>query len=232
MTYSILGSFSKAVPDAVAINFAPSSGVNCSDTCKVKQAGCYARNTEARKPSIHVSLERKARDQGGYLRKLTKPHTLVKLHHAPWIRFSVFGSVPPATRLTETDRKHLTMLAGFCDPEKTHLPVETLAKVRTYQELGFAPRLSLGPNPATRRIRNMVKLGIPISLIVDPMHQKPGWTEQAKILAKQTARKLRKIYQGKILVCPAIIGSAKCGECKACNGLPGSPNIIIYPKHI
>lgn len=231
MTYSILGSFSKAVPDAVAINFAPSSGVNCSDTCKVKHQGCYARNTETRKPSIHVSLERKAQDQTGYLHNLTKPHTLIKLHHAPWIRFSVFGSVPPAARLTETDRKHLIMLAGFCDPETTHLPVETLAKVRTYQKLGFFPRLSLGPNPSTRRIRNMLKLGIPISLIVDPMHQAPGWTDHAKTLAKLTARKLRKIYQKKILVCPAIIGSAKCGQCKACNGLPSSPNIIIYPKH-
>jgi hypothetical protein len=236
MRYSIFGTFHKGKPGALAVNFSPSAADNCSVTCTLRKLGlCYSEAVEAYRPSVLRNLQAKAKDLTGYLKKLTHFDNLTKMMMAPWVRFSSFGSVPPASRLTQPQRSMLTRIAQALDPHRTHLPVETVAKWRTYRRLGFFPRLSLGVNPSARRIRHYLTHNIPVALTVSPGNPEalePGWTLASKIQARQVARKLRKRFPGKtIKACPAVLGSAKCGDCCLCEGTEKGADLIIYPLH-
>jgi hypothetical protein len=244
---TILGSFSKALPGAVAINFSQSASTWCSDLCQHKRASCYAKNNEARKPSLQANLSWKQDNQLEYLRAIIEsPTHTARIRTAPWVRLSAFGTVPPSevlqasAPLTKAFRKLAKLLSPLA--ARVHFPVETADKFNAYRALGFHPRLSLQTQDPDE-IADAVRAGIPVSLAVgDPSDKAPRWTLRNKERARSFARKLRALLPGKrVTVCPAILGRAKCGDCTACadpdiagsKGLKGSKgsHVVIYPLH-
>jgi hypothetical protein len=223
-----IGTFSKGVTGAVTLNFAPSGGKYCSDTCPLKGNGCYAQHVEKMKPSVKLSNERKARVLSNTLAEM-----LARLDTAaPWIRLSAFGSVPSATQLTEKQTELFRQLGEKLAPvsERVHFPVETASKYKLYTRLGFFPRLSLGNNPSSKRLCRAMHADEQISLVADTGDRKLGWTKRQIDYARALRRKLQKRFPAKtVKVCPAVAGSAKCGECTLC-GRDGA-DIVIYPRH-
>jgi hypothetical protein len=248
MNPTILGSFGKALPGAVALNFSPSASSWCSDFCQHKRASCYAKNNEARKPSLQANLTWKQDNQLDYIRAIIEsPTHTARVSAAPWVRLSAFGTVPPSEvlqaskPLTKAFRKLAELLGPLAS--RVHFPVETADKLATYRALGFRPRLSLQTQDPDE-IVDAVRAGIPVSLSVgDPADKAPGWTLRNKDRARNFARKLRALLPGKrVTVCPAVLGRAKCGDCTACAdpGIAGSKglkgpkgaHVVIYPLHL
>jgi hypothetical protein len=229
---TLIGTYGKGIPGSLTVNFAPSGGKNCSDTCQLKKSGlCYATRAEARKPSIKVNLERKAADLSGYLKALLQSRN--QITEATWIRISAFGSVPPTGRLSRLQRdlmgSFLRMLAQR-DPTTVHFPVETPEKQEAYRVGEYFPRLSLGLNPSPRRISGWLQKGRPVAMAYDPGTREPGYTRAAISGSKTLARDLRRKFPDhNIKVCPSIAGNAKCGACKLC-ALDGA-DLVIYPLH-
>jgi hypothetical protein len=180
------------------------------------------------KPSVKLSNERKAKVLSHTLAEM-----LVRLDiTAPWIRLSAFGSVPSATQLTEKQAELFRRLGAKLAPvsERVHFPVETASKYKLYTKLGFFPRLSLGTNPSTKRLRRAMHANEQVSLVADSGDRKPGWTKRQIDYARTLRRKLQKRFPAKaIKVCPAVAGSAKCGACTLCSH--NGADIVIYPRH-
>lgn len=225
-----IGTFGKGLPGSKTINFGVSGGANCSDTCPLKKSGlCYAISTEKLKPSITVNLERKQANFTGYLEALTSDKALTELNTAPWIRASAFGSIPMPGKITDKDKTLLAKLAsGITNHSKLHFPVETKAKADLLRAAGFhGVRVSAANN--TRKAKTLIDSGYPVSITIAGEKRAVGKNKRLNSQkAFDYASKLRaKGITAK--VCPAIPGSAKCGNCKLC----ANPDIqaIIYPLH-
>lgn len=221
---TVIGSFGKGTKGAVAVNFAPSGGANCSDSCSLKNNGCYAQTVEKMKSSITKNLVKKQANLTHYLRALNARKAVLK--SAPWVRFSAFGSVPES--LTREQLQGFQDLAQGLDLDKVHFPIENLSKAITYRALGFRPRLSLGLTDNPDHIANSLESFPMISLTYGETRS-AGKNNRNTPGAKAFAKKLNS--QGiKAIVCPAIAANSKCGECRAC----ASPKVqaVIYPFHV
>lgn len=224
---TLIGSFGKGIKGSVTVNFGVSGGRNCSDTCTLKGNGCYAETTEAIKPSITINLERKENNLTQYLTELTSPKALTKLNSAPWIRCSAFGSIPAPEKLTETDVNLLQELGKGITNPNLHWPVETLDKARLLRSVGFNARYSAGLDKA--KCISAVMQGFNTSLVVEGSKLARG--KNKRVHSEQAFITMRDLTsQGiKAKVCPAISGSAKCGDCTLC--ADKDVRVIIYPKH-
>ena len=228
-----LGTFSKAVPNSIALNFSESGGVNCSAKCEALKKGvCYAVHTEKMKPSIQVSGQRK-REVGftnlcrAYKAQIQK--RLAKGERIPWIRFSTFGSVPNR-RLTPKELEAVAdMVESFPQGVPVHFPVETKEKAERFRAIAVAFDLNLVIRESCQsdaRMRSKDHIG-QSSRIVFKGATKRERLDNAKAIAKSlpSAR-----------VCPAIASTIlrrpkpiKCGQCTLC----AQPQIktILYPQH-
>ncbi len=225
-----IGTFGKGVPGSITLNFAPSGGANCSNTCAMKGAGCYAQATENRKPSITVNLTRKHENRSAFLTWLAEvwqPNASI-----PWIRFSSFGSVPFPGELLRTEKDAFRTLANKVHAFKVHFPVETKDKYRSYEAFGFdTVRLSLQQATEQKILAN-ARVGYRLSAVTasDPA-SKLSPLRGAIQAARALAARLRS--RGiKVVVCPAIgdrTHTRKCGRCTAC--ADNRIAVIIYPKH-
>lgn len=217
----ILGEFGKGVPGAIALNFAQSGGINCDPGCQFFESFCYAQNLEQHRSSLRANLQWKADHLDEYLSAILQQRP--KLEEAPWIRFSAFGSVPAS--LTDEQSHAFRAIASVLDPERTHFPVETRDKVDLYRALGFHPRLSL-------QTAVPEALDVPLSVVADdPADRARGWTGRNMDRARQLRRDLQARFpRASVKVCPAVLGSAKCGQCRACSGLGGA-DVTIFPGH-
>jgi len=226
--FSPLSTFSKAVADAIALNFSPSGGSWCSKGCGLHPTNggsCYAARLEALRGSLAKSLARKqtAHDQHlAWLARIWAPSASI-----PWIRLSAFGTVPHDPTPNQEDWIQLAeKLARFAG--KVHFPVETMLKFQRYAALGFSPRLSL-QSASVPSILGHTRLGRPVAVTV--RGDKQG-KESAKVAnvreSRILARKLRKLGRSAV-VCPAIAGESKCGRCRACADTRVSA--VIYPEH-
>lgn len=223
------GTFSKAVPTALAINAAPANGRYCDPACTLWSL-CYADNVQRYRPTILEALEKRSETSAAltrYLHDLMTSAAVQRLAEAPWVRFSVFGSFPDGSALTRAQRQLLAKLAKHVDPSRTHFPLETARKYLTYSKLGFEPRLSLGLNPDLKKLRRHADKRCSAT-IGNPEDKNPGWQARNLDLAKTEARKLRRLGIP-TKVCPAIAGSAKCGSCKLCSG--SSKFLTLFSLH-
>ena len=226
-----LGTFSKAVPKAVALNFSESGGVNCSTKCEALKKGvCYAVHTEKMKPSIQVSGERKRKAGFANLcksyqrqieRKTAKGETI------PWIRFSTFGSVPNR-KLTGLEMEAFAALVrSFPAGTPVHFPVETPEKAERFRAIAVAFDLNLVVRESAQSDRRMRATDKPCSRIVYKGETKRERLANAVSLAKSLPN---------ARVCPAIASTIlrrpkpiKCGQCTLC----ARPDVqtILYPQH-
>jgi hypothetical protein len=226
-----LGSFSKAVPKAIALNFSESGGANCSTKCEALKKGvCYAVHTERMKLSIQVSGQRK-RELGfaalcaAYQAKIEK--LVSKGETIPWIRFSTFGSVPNR-RLTGHEMEAFAdMVRSFPADTPVHFPVETREKAERFRAIAVAFELDLVVRESCQSDKRMREASGPSSRIVFKGATKRERLENATDLAR-TLPDAR--------VCPAIASTInrrprpiKCGQCTLC-AQPGIKT-ILYPQH-
>ena len=224
---TLIGSFGKGISGSVTINFGVSGGSNCADTCPLKKEGCYAVNAQKRKPSIVKNLERKQADLSGYLSELTTDKALNYLKSAPWVRGSAFGSIPDPENISLDDKQKFKVIAENVDHSKMHFPVETEAKARFLLDTGFNPRLSAADD--LTKAETLIIKGFQVSAVVagekravgknKRIHSKKAFDVAAAMRAKGISTK----------VCPAISGSAHCGDCTLC--ARKDVDLIIYPMH-
>jgi hypothetical protein len=250
------GTFNKATPGALAINFAPSSGHNCDLSCPLHRdngGGCYATAAEKHRPNITRSLAARALAPVEYVRDVLDGLNKANLCRVPWVRFSVFGSLPLATDVEVNPILEglLRRLALRLRPHahKVHLPVETMRKATLYRALGFFPRLSLatayaaedGADGGTdgadklKPIRDTLNAGLPVSITSDDgLGEGRGWTKRQREHARRvTIPQLRRAFPDKkVRGCPAVLGNAKCGACRLCADPQfGGADIVVYPLH-
>ena len=226
--FSPLSTFSKAIADAIALNFSPSGGTWCSLTCGAhphNNGKCYAARLETLRGSLAVSLARKQSAHQWHLAYLA--HQWNPAESTPWIRLSAFGTVPHDPNKNREDWLTLaSKLARFNG--RVHFPVETALKFQRYQALGFSPRLSL-QSASVPSILGHTRLGRPVAVTV--CGEKTG-RESAKTAnvreSQNLARKLRGLGRSTV-VCPAIAGDSKCGKCRACAS--DAVSVVIYPEH-
>ena len=227
-----LGTFSKAVPDAIALNFSESGGPDCSATCEaLKRNVCYAVHTERLKPSIQVSGQRK-RELGFealchiYARKIYNIADKGKV--IPWIRFSTFGTVPDR-KLTSNEIVAFGILVeSFPEGSPVHFPVETQEKADRFRAIAVALDLKdLVIRESCQSDERMWESTRPASRIVFDGDTKRERLANAVTLAA-TLPDAR--------VCPAIASTilrrpkpVKCGQCTLC--ARGDVQMILYPMH-
>lgn len=229
-----LGSFSKALPGAVALNFSESGGANCSARCQALKLGvCYAVHTERLKPSVQTSGERK-RKMGfanlcrAYQQQIEK--RVAKGDFIPWIRFSTFGSVPNRPLTGEEMQAFASLVRSFPPGVPVHFPVETRQKAERFRAIAVAFDLNLVVRESAQSdsgFRDSLAQGKQVSRIVYK-----GNTKRERL---ENARKIAKASKGKVRVCPAIASTilrtrpVKCGQCTLCSR--GDVTGILYPQH-
>lgn len=214
---SVLTSFSKGIKESAALSFSRSASKNCDKGCKQFNNGCYAETVEKRYKDYGLKLIRHGR---------TAPHNLLYLALAEvrrrkltWFRFSVSGSIPPASRIKDKVRfaNALRELCSHLSGEGIliHFPVESYPKAVMVRSI--LAGLPVVVRRSCQTLAGLLKSTDNVSWVV------PRGVDAAAI-----ADSLRE--QGRsTVICPAIIGESKCGKCKAC----ASPlvDIVLYPKH-
>lgn len=232
--------YSKAVPGAIAINFAPSGSVWCSDSCDLKatldgegRAPCYSQMSEQFRAQVKAGLQRKMDNMPLWLEFLTSGIAREVYAVVPWIRFCSHGPLPMVEDLSADERAAFVRLGEMLLPHvrKIHIPIEERSKAEAYRALlGITPRLSLqrdGAQSAEMISETVADVGMPVAVVVDANAKKGKLAANIK-KSRELQREL--IAIGKTAkVCPSIIGSAKCGPCKLCAA--HGPEIIIYPRH-
>lgn len=230
-----LGTFSKAIPKSVAINFSESGGENCSSKCQALKLGiCYAVHTERMKPNIQVSGERKRRT--GFASVCIAYAAQIKAKEEkeeaiPWIRFSTFGSVPNRPLTKEEVSAFVYLVRSFPKNVPVHFPVETKEKAERFRALSYAFDLNLTVRESCqsdKRADECMGSSLPSSRIVYN-----GATKRERL---ESARKIAKESKGKAVVCPAIASTIlrrsnpmKCGKCTLC--AQSNRVLILYPQH-
>jgi len=227
-TFTPLSTFSKAVANAIALNFSPSGGSWCGKGCSHHPANggkCYAARLEAMRGSLAKSLARKQTAHGDHLKWLARVWD--PAGSIPWIRFSAFGTVPHDPNPNRED--WLALAAKLSQFQgRVHFPVETTTKFERYAALGFSPRLSL-QSASVPSILGHTRLGRPVAVTVRGDKQGGESAKRANIRESRIlASKLRSLGRSAV-VCPAIAGSSKCGKCRACADTRVST--VIYPEH-
>lgn len=228
------GSFSKALPGAVALNFSESGGANCSKRCQALKLGvCYAVHVEKMKPSVQTSGERKRKMNFASLCLAYKTQIekrIAKGEHVPWIRFSTFGSVPNRPLTGEEMQAFASLVKSFPAGVPVHFPVETRQKAERFRAIAVAFDLPLVVRESAQSdsgFRESMAQGKPVSRIVYK-----GDTKRERL---ENARKIAKRSKGKARVCPAIASTilrtkpVKCGQCTLCSR--GDVTGILYPQH-
>ena len=226
-----LGTFSKAVPKAIALNFSESGGVNCSTKCEALKRGvCYAIHTEKMKPSIQVSGERKRTLGFAKLCNAYKARIEALKNRGeaiPWIRFSTFGSVPNR-RLSGLEMQAFAELVrSFPVGVPVHFPVETREKAERFRAIAVAFELdSLVVRESLQNDARMATTSQPCSRVIYE-----GATKKERLAnAIKVARSLPDAR-----VCPAIASTInrrkpiKCGQCTLCSR--ADVTTILYPQH-
>ena len=237
----VLGTFSKGCAGSVALNFAPSGGVNCDQACPYHPATtspaaagdpdppvCYAVNCEGRYSNTLVpKLERHAAAGAAAVVAAADRECAERRYRLPWFRFSAIGSVPAA--VPDGFRRLVARLAAAGTP--IHLPIESARKANRYRRalegLGVAVRESV---TGLRRWRSAPAA---CSIVAGSMSDSPRERVEAakRYAADRTARTGRRC-----IVCAAVAarflrtGStlAKCGRCTAC----ADPRVdIVFPAH-
>ena len=224
-----LGTFSKAVTGAISCNFSENGGQNCSSLCPLKKSrACYGIRVESMRDNIKQSGISK-RLAGPVACALSYAGQIKGIRHAiPWIRFSVFGSVPHS--LDEEGKQAFDiLLKSAAEKGPVHFPVESPRKRKLYGNIGKKYGVVVRESCHTvGRAINRKKEGIPASVV---MAKREGET-RLELLARSKA--WCKDNGG--MVCPAIASTfekrknrVKCGDCKACASEHCS--LVVYPQH-
>lgn len=149
----------------------------------------------------------------------------VKKLNLEWFRFSVSGSIHEK-RITLRFQKTLRELCQYLVSTGCyiHFPVESpmkAAKIRgILKGLPIVVRRTVQSN-----LMDVLLAKDQVAFVVGTNKWKREENKRDCIEAAQTLRKGGK----RTVICPAVIGSAKCGECTAC--ADHSVDVVLYPLH-
>jgi hypothetical protein len=232
------GSFSKAIPGSIAVNFTQSGGSYCDNSCLAKQLKiCYAMPIEATKSTVRKGLQMKEANLE-YLFKVLGNHapTIKRIVSAPWIRFSAFGAFPDPSMLSETAianfKKFATQLKPKIEQGVVHFPTETLSKYNFLKSLGFKPRLSF-----QRNVDAAISFpGLSSIMVREEKRFTGNLIDRRPVHSLEVLRRISQSgKRGKI--CPSIVNKKiKCGtdpkkDIRGCIACGSDVDIIIYPEH-
>jgi hypothetical protein len=248
----ILGSFGKALPDAVSINFGLSGGRNCDVRCKhhpdstAKDATkqCYAVRIEIRPDRIQLKgkLERHENMPPALVCNRATLEIITAVERGiviPWARISTAGSLPQPEDVREDKafrdafRRLLETCRQYGIP--VHIPVETYEKARFYRALA-------GDLVVIRESAQSDRRFLRAKGAVSVVGGTPEMSRLERVeKSRELAAKRRELTGRKTVVCPAITNSfaarrdpskkndrAKCGACVACSLAHID---IVYPLH-
>lgn len=214
---SVLTRFSKGIKESAALSFSRSASRNCDTKCKQLNNGCYAETVEKRYKDYGRKLLRHSRMAPHNLLYLAL--TEVRKHKLTWFRFSVSGSIPPASRIKDKVR-FAAALQELCSYLTSigvaiHLPVESYPKAVMVRSI--LAGLPVVVRRSCQSFAGLLKSTDSVS-----------WVVPRGMDAQKLADSLRE--QGRsAVICPAIIGDSKCGKCKACANK--FVDVVLYPKH-
>jgi len=239
--HQAVGMFGKGNDNSHAINFNTSAGADCSLKCRLnpnnKKTIARKKNGEAVETCYAVRNEAYRKNVGALNRLRGKTNPVTILNYATvklstvcnsWIRFSTHGSVPRISRAKKT-RGFIRALETFCyrmrrNNNKIHLPIEEIGKARFYRSIvekyGFIVRLSCQSESQAFDKNNGQR-----SFVVGTRKQSRA---ERETIAYDFARKIRANGETAV-VCPAIVSTAKCGDCKACAS--DKVDMVVYPLH-
>ena len=243
---NVLGSFSKAVPGAVALNMGRSGGKNCSRSCPMHpdsvsrfavpgSGRCYAATIESgfKGRNVRAKLDRIEESDAGDVIDVADAQLRQRRYRLPWFRMSAFGSVPDAI-----PRGFVRMLKRLQDAgTPIHFPIEDSERVDRYREAlpdGIAVRYSI----PTGDSETWTTYGGACSTVAGSMDDRP----MERIAdARGCASERRRATGRRTIVCPAVVTSSmgkqkrfkdikrvKCGDCTHC----ADPETdVVYPVH-
>ena len=216
----------KFVPNSLGVSFSNSADENCDRRCRlINSCNCYAKRVETRRPVVQLAAVKARR---------THPATIcnqailwLRLRRfCPWFRISVFGSLPHVSvaRRSKGFREAFRAMVreAIAIGAKVHIPVESPIKAKYYQ--GIVGDLAI-VRESVQSERRFINHLAPISFVVG----KNGDKKRDKLIkAKQLIKKRYEKTGRKAILCPAIVGSSKCGKCTACSVACVD---VIYLKH-
>ena len=138
----ILGTFSKAIPGSVSINWSESGGENCWDGCRFYDGECFAIRLEKAYPTFR-SKGKRHRILGPVEIATRALCELTSLPEPPpWVRFSVGGSFPWSPRSIPGYVEALDRLSSWLvqaiGADRVHCPIEEPRKAAAYRRI-FSP---------------------------------------------------------------------------------------------
>ena len=230
--FKVFTVFAKAIKGGLGLSFAPSAGENCSLSCRLRDA-CYASRIERIYSGLSVKLRRH------YVMgpiAVLRGAMLELPQRIPWLRFCVDCGLPARGDMSAAQWReysslmrwitHLAMDRGA----KIHLPVESHNKARSYRAM--IPDIVVRRSSQVSTIAQLRREKDPRSWVVARRIHNGCVTQNATHenieLARQYAQLIRASGQT-CVVCPAIAGNSKCGQCTAC--ADSRVSVVLYPFH-
>lgn len=228
----VLSRFKKGIKKSAALSYNRSALKNCSDSCRMKKLGlCYAENgPETIYPNYIKKLKRHELISPAKLNQFALEQLKSLTIKPEWFRFSVSGSVPPKWRHRSWDKFLVTLISLCrylisigCD---IHFPVEDAKKANDLRKAFNDAGLRI---VVRRTIQSNYR---DVLLSKDHTAFVVGVNPYEKLKNKQESKILAQLLRSKgkrTVICPAIIGSAKCGQCIAC--ADSNVDTVLYPLH-
>lgn len=237
MANTVLTQFSKAVKDTIALSFARSARDNCDRSCRLWSA-CYAMRIERIYRGLNAKLGRHAR---------LSPTTLVnraivEIESKPlryrWARLSVDGSLPSRGKMSARQWQAFCkalrqlILLGINRGARWHIPVESMAKARSYRKALEGTGVVVRRTSQAPTIEKLLESNDCRSWVVaEKLHNGCVTRDQTRRnteLAFEYARRTRESGESAV-VCAAIWSDSHCGECTACSD--ARVKVVYYPFH-
>lgn len=232
---TVFTDFSKAVKDSVGLSFSRSARDNCDTGCRLWDA-CYASRIERIYTGLNAKLAKHYKR--GPLYVVNRAIAELGDRRLKWARLSVDGSLPPKSsmpthrwRLFTKRLRHLvTMLLER--GAKIHVPVESLSRARAYRKALQGLGVVVRRTSQSKRLSAVIRQTDPRAWVVAKRIHRGHVSREEKqeniSTAYRYAAEIRRHGQTAV-VCPAIAGDSKCGQCTAC--ADACVDVVLYPFH-
>jgi len=234
MRKTVFTTAGKLVDDSIALSFSESAKQNCDD-CRLWKA-CYASRLERIYKDLRLKLRRHFRNGGTWVVN----RAIAQMGDSPirWARMSVDGSLPNRWRFNAREwsmfvkRLRVLVRAAMERGAKWHVPVESSGKARSY-------RVALeGLGVVVRRTSQSARFGAVLRqddhrawVVAERIHKGHVSSAEKKRNVCEAYRLAKVAREAGVstVVCGAIAGDTKCGQCTAC----AEPlvELILYPFH-
>lgn len=233
---SVFTDFSKAVRRSFGLSFGPSADNGDCDPCRLWEC-CYASRLER----IYHDLNRKLKRHAirGPTWVVNRALEQIPAEPIDWARLSVNGPLPRRSSIPRrrwrvfVDRLRLLITTAQNLGAKWHIPVESMAKARTYRAALAGLGVIVRRTSQARSVRELMRSTDLRSWTVSdgPIHAGGISKEalEANISKAYHAADQIRANGETCVVCPAICSDSLCGQCTAC--ADERVRVVLYPFH-